>query len=457
MLDTKNTSPLIKNRAEMVEVLARGCKPKELWRIGTEHEKFVFYKKNNLPVPYDGEYGIKALLLATQKKTGWLEVMDGEAIIGLKDPNGGGAISLEPGGQFELSGAPLETVFQTCMETADHLRLLKEIADPMGIGFLGIGVAPTWSLDQISPMPKSRYAIMKPYMEKVGRLGTSMMFRSTTVQVNLDFASEQDMVKKLRVSLALQPIATALFANSPFVDNKPSGFLSYRSEIWRHTDKDRTGMLPFVFEDGMGFERYVDYALDVPMYFVARNGGYINVAGESFRDFLRGELPQLKGEKPTIGDWEDHITTIFPEVRLKQFLEMRGADCGSWSDICALPAFWVGLLYDQGALDAAWDLVKDWSEEERENLRAEVPKSAIHTKFRNGTVNDIARQALEICRAGLKARRQPDWEEVDEGRFLAPLFTIVENKKTRAERLLDSYYGEWNGDLNQLFHDPMII
>jgi len=457
MADSQKNSPLIENHADLVEVFARGNKAKDLWRIGTEHEKFVFYKETNLPVPYEGENGIRALLEATRKKNNWLPLMDGEAIIGLKDPEGGGAISLEPGGQFELSGAPLESVFQTCSETAAHLRLLKSIADPMGIGFLGLGVAPTWSLKQISPMPKSRYAIMAPYMEKAGTLGTSMMFRSSTVQVNLDFASEADMVKKLRVSLALQPIATALFANSPFIDNKPSGFLSFRSHIWRYTDKERTGMLPFVFEDGMGFARYVEYALDVPMYFVTRGEKYINVAGESFRDFLDGKLPQLPGEKPTIADWEDHITTIFPEVRLKQFLEMRGADCGSWQDICALPAFWVGLLYDQNALDAAWDLVKDWSEEERENLRAEVPKSAIHTGFRGGCVNDIAAQVLAISSSGLKARRLLEWEDMDERQFLAPLFQIVEKKKTRAERLLDCYYGEWGGDLSQLFHDPMIV
>ncbi len=455
MAGPDNYSPQISSRADMIEVLERGNKPKDQWRIGTEHEKFVFYKNNNLPVPYGGKHGIRALLLATQEKTGWLELMDGEAIIGLKDQKGGGAISLEPGGQFELSGAPLETVFQTCDETADHLRLLKEIADPMGIGFLGLGVAPTWSLDQISAMPKSRYAIMAPYMEKVGTLGTSMMFRSSTVQVNLDFDSEADMVKKFRVSLALQPIATALFANSPFVDNAPSGYLSYRSHIWRHTDRDRTGMLPFVFEDGMGFERYVDYALEVPMYFVARGDKYIDVAGQSFKTFLDGELPQLPGEKPTIADWQDHITTIFPEVRLKQFLEMRGADCGSWADICALPALWVGLLYDTDALNAAWDLVRDWSEEEREQLRADVPKSAIHAKFRNTTVNEIAKQVLAIAKSGLKARRKPEWEDMDEGHFLAPLHDICETGKTRAERLLDRYNGEWGGDLSQLFKDRL--
>lgn len=456
MVMLSNTSPQIESRADMIEALSKGNKPKEKWRIGTEHEKFVFYKSDNSQVPYEGKNGIKALLEATQASSGWDPLMDEGNLIGLKDPVGGGAISLEPGGQFELSGAPLKNVHQTCSETADHLKLLRDIAAPMGIGFLGLGVTPTWGLDDISSMPKSRYGIMKPYMEKVGTLGTSMMFRSCTVQVNLDFSSEADMVKKLRVSLALQPLATALFANSPFLDGKPNGYLSYRSHIWKHTDNDRAGMLPFAFEEGMSFERYMDYALDVPMYFVMREGKYVNCAGENFREFLKGNLPQLPGEKPTIADWEDHISTIFPEVRLKQFLEMRGADCGAWADICALPALWVGLLYDQSSLDAAWDLVKDWTEEERQTLRDEVPKTAIHTKFRNGTLNDVAKQVLKISEAGLKSRASLNWEQYDETQFLAPLNHIVETGKTAAERLLDRYDSEWNGDLNELYKDLMI-
>ncbi|HHB82910.1 MAG TPA: glutamate--cysteine ligase [Devosia sp.] len=451
-----SSSALIDSKSDMIDALAKGCKPKDEWRIGTEHEKFVFYKADNSQVPYEGENGVRALLEATQKHSNWIPLMDEGNLIGLKDPVGGGAISLEPGGQFELSGAPLQNLHQTCSETAEHLKLLRDIAAPMGIGFLGLGVSPTWGLDDISPMPKSRYGIMKPYMEKVGTLGTSMMFRSCTVQANLDFSDEQDMVRKLRVSLALQPVATALFANSPFLENRPNGYLSFRSHIWKNTDDARTGMLPFVFEDGMGFERYVDYALDVPMYFVMRQGQYVNCAGESFREFLDGKLPQLPGEKPTVADWEDHISTIFPEVRLKQFLEMRGADCGAWADICALPALWVGLLYDQNALDAAWDFVKDWSEEERQTLRDEVPKTAIHTKFRHGTVKDIAKEVLKFSAAGLKARANLNWEQVDETQFLAPLNHIVETGKTSAERLLERYEGEWHKDLNQLYKELMI-
>ncbi len=456
MAVAQKSSVPIEGKADLIEVFSRGSKPRSRWRIGTEHEKFVYFTADNSQVPYEGKNGIKALLEATRRRSGWLPVLDGKNLVGLLDPDNGGAISLEPGGQFELSGAPLATVHQTCAESSDHLRLLNEIAEPMGIGFLGMGLIPTWRLDEISPMPKARYSIMAPYMEKVGTLGTSMMFRSCTVQVNLDFESEADMVKKLRVSLALQPIATAMFANSPFLDGKPNGFSSYRSHIWQHTDNDRTGMLPFAFEDGMGFERYVDYVLDVPMYFVLRNGKYINCAGESFREFLKGNLPQLPGEKPVMGDWEDHISTIFPEVRLKQFLEMRGADGGSWGDICALPALWVGLLYDQNSLDAAWDLVKDWSEEERQYLRNEVPKTAIHTKFRNETVNDVAKEVLKISESGLKARARLNWEQSDESGFLAPLHKIVAQNMTSADRLLKLYEGEWNGNLDRLFEDHMI-
>lgn len=446
-------SPPITSRADLIDTLARGCKPKSEWRIGTEHEKFSFWRKNRKPVPYDGDNGIRALLEGVMNDTPWLPIKDNGRIIGLKCPTGGGAISLEPGGQFELSGAPLATVHETCSETNDHLEMLRTVADPLGIGFLGLGVTPDWQLAEIPQMPKSRYTIMAPYMEKVGTLGTSMMFRSCTVQANLDFSSEADMVKKLRVGLALQPIATALFANSPFIDGKPNGFLSYRSHIWLNTDNDRAGMLPFAFEDGMGFERYVDYALDVPMYFVRRNSKYTNTAGESFRAFLEGKLPQLPGEMPTIADWEDHISTIFPEVRLKQFLEMRGADGGPWQEICALPAFWGGLYYDQGALDAAWDLVKDWTEEQRDQLRREVPKLGLKTPIGNKTIHDIAHEALEIARAGLKARNNRNWEDADETMFLNPLEKTLRLGKTPAERLLDLYHGPWDSDISRIYCD----
>jgi glutamate--cysteine ligase len=456
MAGADKSSPLIEKRSDMIEAMARGSKPKSEWRIGTEHEKHVFHRDPIRPVSYEGPNGIHALLDGMQKATGWEPFYDGENPIGLRNHTVAGGISLEPGGQFELSGAPQVDLHGSFAETREHLDIAHKVADPLDINFLGLGVTPLWSVAEIPSMPKSRYGIMAPYMEKVGTLGTSMMFRSCTVQTNLDFSSEADMVKKLRVSVALQPVATALFANSPFVDGKDSGYLSFRSHIWLNTDNARTGMLPFVFEDGMGFERYVDHALDVPMYFVIREGRYVNVAGESFRSFLEGRLPQLPGEKPTVKDWEDHLSTLFPEVRLKQFLEMRGADMGDEASVTALPAFWVGLLYDDIALDAAWDLVKDWTEADRQTLRHEVPRTAIHTRWpgdalRHGTVADAAREIVGIASAGLARRAVKNAKGEDESIYLASLEETLLLNKTPAERWLDLYRGEWKGDLTRIF------
>lgn len=445
----------IESRDELVAYIAQGEKSRADWRIGTEHEKFPFYRDTLKPVPYEGPAGIRALLEGMSERFGWRPVFDNENIIALEDPHSelGGSITLEPGGQFELSGAPLTTVFQTCAEFRKHLNQVGEVAGPLGISFLGLGSSPLWTLAETPRMPKSRYNIMTAYMPKVGKLGLDMMYRSSTVQVNLDFSDEADMVKKLRVSLALQPIAAALFANSPFTEGKPNGYLSFRSAIWLDTDAARTGMLPFAFEDGMGYERYVDYALDVPMYFVRRNGKYIDAAGASFRDFLAGRLAQLPGEKPTLEDWADHLTTLFPEVRLKRFLEMRGADSGAWRNICALPAFWTGLLYHGASLDAAYDLIKDWSAEERQALRDAVPRQALSAPFRRGSVLDIARSALALASEGLKARGHTDLISGDETVFLKPLTDIVERGKTDAERLLERYRGEWGGDVRHVFKE----
>jgi glutamate--cysteine ligase len=443
----------IESKAQLIDELAQGSKPEEQWRIGTEHEKFPFLTDTLGPVPYEGPRSIKALLEGLRDRFGWTGVLEDGNIIALSDPKGLGNVSLEPGGQFELSGAPLETVHDTCEEVHEHLTQVREVGDRLGIGFLGLGASPIWSRAETPVMPKGRYGIMAPYMDKMGRYGRDMMFRTCTVQVNLDFASEADMVKKLRVSLALQPIATALFANSPFLDGKPNGFLSFRSEVWRDTDNQRSGMLPFAFEDGMGFERYVDYALDVPMYFVMRDGKYINCAGESFRAFLDGRLPQLPGEKPVLKDWADHLTTIFPEVRLKRYLEMRGADSGPWRRLCALPAFWVGLLYHQPALDAAWDLVKDWTAEERQTLRDDVPRLALHAKIRGRTVQDLAREVLMLARKGLAARNRQGCKGKTEAAFLDTLDETVATGKTAAENLLALYHGSWNGDVKRVFRD----
>ena len=450
-------SPSIESRADLIEAMSRGGKPKSEWRVGTEHEKHVFHKNPLRPVSYDEPNGIRALLEGLAAETGWHPFHDRERPIGMRNDAVAGGISLEPGGQFELSGAPQETLHGTAAETRDHIEVSKKVAAPLDIHFLGLGTTPLWSVAEIPSMPKSRYGIMAPYMEKVGTLGTSMMFRSATIQANLDFADEADMVRKLRVSIALQPIATALFANSPFIDGGDSGYQSFRSQIWRNTDAARTGMLPFAFDDGFGFERYADYALDVPMYFVIRDKRYVDVAGESFRAFLAGRLPQLPGEKPTVKDWEDHLSTLFPEVRLKQFLEMRGADMGDEASVTALSAFWVGLLYDDLALDAAWELVKPWTAAERQELRDAVPKAGLataapqSTRLGFGTIADLAHEAVGIATAGLVRRARNNAVGEDETIYLAPLEETLRLNKTPAERWLALYRGAWNGDLTRIF------
>lgn len=447
---SSGVSPIITDKSQMIERLASGAKPKSEWRIGTEHEKIGFCLKEKTPLPYKGECGIEAMLQGLQRFD-WEPVFEGENVIALK--RDGASVSLEPGGQLELSGAPLETVHQTCKEVAGHLREVKEVAGEMGAGFLSLGFRPDTKLEDVPVMPKGRYGIMRSYMPKVGTHGLEMMFRTCTVQTNLDFGSEFDMVKKLRVSLALQPVATALFANSPFTDGVLNGYKSYRSRIWLDTDADRTGMLPFAFEEGFGFEQYVDYALDVPMYFVYRNGDYLDASGKSFRDFLDGKLDIVPGEKPTIADFDDHLSTIFPEVRLKTFLEMRGADTGPWNELCSMPAFWVGLLYDQTALDTAWDLVKDWTEEERHHLRANVAKMGLQTPFRDKTLQQVAQAALAISREGLKARGHQNAYGENESLFLQELDDFAKTGRSNADRLIARYNGGWDRDIMRAYDD----
>jgi len=441
----------IESRDELIAWFAAGAKPKAQWRVGTEHEKFPFTVDGHAPVPYQGRRSIRSLLVGMQHLLGWEPITDRENIIGLADVTGGGAISLEPGGQFELSGAPLETIHQTASELTAHLAQLREIAAPLGIGFLGLGMSPKWTRAETPMMPKSRYKIMTAYMPKVGRYGLDMMYRTCTVQANMDFSSEADMVKKLRVSLALQPVATALFANSPFTEGKPNGFLSFRSEIWRDTDNARAGILPFAFQSGMGFERYVDYALDVPMYFVKREDEYIDVSGMSFRDLLAGKLPGHGNLRATVSDWANHISSIFPEVRLKRYLEMRGADSGPWARLTALPAFWVGILYDEASLDAAWDLVKGWSAEDRQRLRDDVPRAALAAKVAGRSVLDLAKECLALSEAGLQRRNFRDSEGRDETRYLAPLQEIVARGTSPAEVLLEKYNGPWQRSVEPVF------
>jgi glutamate--cysteine ligase len=445
-------SPPIESREDLLATFAAGEKPPQQWRIGTEHEKFVFRTSDHRAPSYDEPGGIRDLLMGLTEFD-WKPVIENGNVIALTGPYNG-TISLEPAGQFELSGAMLENLHQTCIEAGRHLTQCKAVGERLGLGFLGLGMWPDKTRAELPTMPKGRYAIMLNYMPKVGNLGLDMMLRTCTIQTNLDYSSEADMVKKFRVGLALQPVATALFANSPFTEGKPNGYLSYRSHIWEDTDPDRTGMLPFVFEDGFGYERYLDYALDVPMYFVFRDGKYLDVAGESFRAFLDGKLPQMPGEKPVISDFVDHLSTIFPEVRLKSFLEMRGADGGPWSRICALPALWVGLLYEAQALDAAWDLVKHWSIEDHEQLRRDVPKLALKAPAPGGgTVHDLAREVLQIASGGLTRRKRLNSAGDNESGFLDPLNEIVAAGKTPAERLLDLYRGPWQGDLSRVYSE----
>jgi glutamate--cysteine ligase len=453
--DVSDSTP-ITSRDELVAWIESGSKPVQDFRVGTEHEKFPFYQADHAPVPYEGVpsrdlKGIGALLKGMQSRLGWLPIMDGDAIIGLHDESGdGGAISLEPGGQFELSGAPLATIHETRAELDAHLKALKSVASPLGIGFLSLGMSPKWHLAETPKMPKRRYEIMARYMPKVGTHGLDMMFRTSTVQANLDFSGEADMVRKLRVSLALQPLITALFANSPFTGGKLNGVLSMRSEIWRHTDAARTGMLGFVFASGMGYEGYVDYALDVPMYFVKRGDIYHDVTGASFRDLLAGRLSALPGERATMSDWANHLSTIFPEVRLKRYLEMRGADVGPRPFLVALPALCVGLLYSGPALDAAWDLVKGWHETDRETLRAEVPRVGLHTKIAGRTLRDLGREILTLARAGLAARGNRDVSGRDETQYLEPLENVLATR-TQAEDLREKFKNEWAGSVEPAF------
>ncbi|WP_276119033.1 glutamate--cysteine ligase [Pararhizobium qamdonense] len=451
--DTTDQTP-VTSIADLTEYLAEGNKPEEKFRIGTEHEKFAFFKADNSPVPYFGDASISALLNGMAQKSGWEPIMDAGNIIGLAENSGQGAISLEPGGQFELSGAPLENLHQTCKESNRHLADLREIAEPLGIRFLGIGGSPKWTLSETPRMPKSRYDIMSRYMPKVGTQGLDMMYRTCTIQVNLDFSSEEDMRRKMQVSLKLQPLSTALFASSPFTDGKPNGLLSWRGDIWRDTDNQRAGVLPAIFNADFGFEDYVTWALDVPMYFVVRDGKYHDCTRVTFRQFMNGAMKgELADWEPNMGDWTNHLSTLFPDVRLKRFLEMRGADGGPWRRICALPAFWVGLLYDGAALDAAEDLTRDWTYDETLAMRNAVPAQGLSATHRGTSLFDIAREVLSISRLGLKNRNRLNGDDVDESIFLAPLDEVLAKKATLAEDLLALYKGRWNGSVEPVFTD----
>jgi glutamate--cysteine ligase len=443
--------PVIETKQQLIDWIAEGEKPRVDWRIGTEHEKFAFRQSDHKTLSYDGKPGIRDLLEGLQR-FGWEPVYEGDNVIALTGESGAN-ISLEPGGQFELSGAPLETLHQTCDEVHEHLRQLREVNSELGVAMIGMGFHPTLTREDAPWMPKGRYKIMRDYMTKVGTMGHDMMLRTCTVQVNLDFSDEADMVRKMRVGMALQPVATALFANSPFREGQPTDYVSLRSHVWTDVDNDRSGILPFVFDDDFGYERYVDYVLDTPMYFVYRDGGYIDASGQSFRDFMEGNLQALPGERATMGDWTDHTTTLFPEVRLKKFLEMRGADGGPWRRVCALPAFWVGLLYDSTALEAASQMIADWSADEVIDLRNAVPKHGLAAPFRNRTMLELAREALEISRMGLKNRALTDFWGQDESHFLSTLEQIADSGLTPAENKLAAFEGRWDRNVERAFEE----
>ncbi len=441
--------------AQLTAVMSDGAKPKAQWRIGTEHEKFGFDRTTLRRPAYEGDNGIFAMLTGLQR-FGWSPVEEAGHVIALERKNNEGfsaSISLEPGGQFELSGAPLKDIHDICNETGQHLMEVKMVADEIGLGFLGAGFDPLWAREDIPIMPKGRYEIMRAYMPKKGSLGLDMMLRTCTIQANLDFDSEADMVAKFRTSLALQPIATALFACSPFTEGKPNGFLSARANVWTDTDPDRTGMLDFVFAEGFGYETYANYALDTPMYFAKRGERYVDASGQSFRDFLEGRLPALPGELPTLKDWGDHLTTLFPEVRLKSYLEMRGADGGPWSRICGLPALWAGILYDAPSLAAAWDLCKHWDIADHERLRRDVTRLGLKAEVAGRSVRDIAVDMVAIARQGLKNRGRFSGGMVDERGYLSELEDIADSGITPADRLLSLYHGEWEGDVTRMYRD----
>ncbi|MGX1746773.1 MULTISPECIES: glutamate--cysteine ligase [unclassified Brevundimonas] len=448
-----DTAPL--SRDQLIHAMSKGEKPRDQWRIGAEHEKFGFDKSTLRRPAYDGPGGIKAMLDGLTR-FGWTPVEEAGHVIALERRNAEGfsaSISLEPGGQFELSGAPLKDIHDICNETGQHLMEVKQVADQLNLGFLGLGFDPMWRREDIPVMPKGRYDVMRAYMPKKGRLGLDMMLRTCTIQANLDFDSEADMVMKFRTSLALQPIATALFANSPFTEGKPNGFRSARANVWTDTDPDRTGMLDFAFEDGFGYERYADYALDAPMYFAKRGETYVDLSGQSFRAFMDGKLDALPGDRATAQDWADHLTTLFPEVRLKQYLEMRGADGGPWSRICALPALWAGILYDAPSLAAAWDLCKDWDIADHERLRRDVTRLGLKAEVNGRSVRDIAVDMVNIAKQGLKNRARFSGGMVDERGYITELEDIADSGVTSADRLLELYNGEWGGDISRVYRD----
>ncbi len=450
----KNDEKTINSKTQLIEYFESQCKLKSDFKIGTEHEKFLFYENSLMPLSYNGDIGISRILNKLSEKYDMIKILEDRNTIGLIDKNGG-SISLEPGGQLELSGAPLKNIHQTCNETGQHLKQMHDIFNDIGakIKMLGIGFHPFWKREDIFWMPKGRYKIMKKYMPKRGDLGIDMMLRSCTVQVNLDFENEKDMVRKFKISLALQPVATALFANSPFKEEKNTGFKSFRSHLWTDTDPDRCGIPECVFEENFGFERWVDYILDVPMYFLKRDGKYLDFTGKSFKKLLLQKDTDFKNINPSIKDFEDHLSTAFPEVRLKGYLEMRGADAGLWDNICALPAFWVGILYDNQSIQMAEDLIKNFKLDEIKLARLDVAKKGLNANYGKQEIIDVAKNAVNISYEGLKRRNINDSLGENETKYLLPLIMAVEKKKAPADLLVEKFENDWKKDIKKVIEN----
>ena len=432
------------NKNLLVKIFSEGCKEKIKWKIGTEHEKFGFKKKSLEPINFQD---IQQIFLKLSNKYNWEKVFEDSNLIALKKNNA--SITLEPGGQIELSGAPMKNLFETCKEVNQHQSELDDICKSMEIDFLGMGLLPKWKLNKIKLMPKKRYKIMSEYMPQVGSKGLDMMFRTATIQANYDFSSESDMVKKMRVSQSLQPIIIALYANSPFVDGKITNYKSFRSFIWTKTDKKRCGILPFIYDNSFSFERYVDYLLDIPMYFIIRDNEYINMTKYTFRNFLEKKV--LKKIEPNLEDWKIHLTTVFPEVRLKTFIELRGADGGPWSRVCALPAFWTGILYDKKNLNEIWTKISHWDYSGIVNFYENVRRDGLNTFTPDGEkLSDFTKTILNQSGEGL-VRRNIKTDRGNESIFLEPLKKILESGKSPAEMWKKLFFSEWKNDIDMLY------
>ena len=444
----------IQDKEQLVSWFRSGFKEKSKWMVGTEHEKFAYTfskkKKRYIPLSYFGENGINAFLIELCK-FGWLPVYENGNIIELKKE--AQSITLEPGGQIELSGAPLKDLHSTCKETNEHLKLVKEVGKKLDILLVGLGARPNEFLKDVPLMPKARYDIMRNYMPSKGSRGLEMMHSTCTVQANLDFESEQDMKKKTSLAVKLQPIVTTLFANSPFYEGTFNGFQSLRKHIWTDTDPDRCGILKIALEDDFNFSSYVDFALSVPMYFVIREKKYIDCSGKSFLDFLNGKLDILPGEKPTFEDWENHISTIFTEVRLKKFIEVRGADAGNWRRTCALPAFWVGLLYGESSINSAEKICCDWTVEEIEKLSLDVAKKGLDAEIKKEKVLNIANELLKIARGSLVEREVLDSQGNNESGYLNVLEEIILRKSSPAKELMEKFSNKYNSNFEELMKD----